>query len=89
MGRDPKYICWRPQKGSSGESPLPTPRVPNEAGSSDEEEDDEEEASTSSHPQREDTAVDQSSQTPHEKTPIALVDYILNVVSVIIILIVK
>jgi E3 ubiquitin-protein ligase HUWE1 len=49
-----------------------------EGGSSDEEDEDEEEASTSSHPQREDAASDPSAL--HEKTPIALIDYILNVV---------
>lgn len=74
-------MCWKPQKGSSGESPHPAPRVANEAGSSDEEEEDEEEASTSSHPQQADTSVDPSTTVYSEKTPIALVDYILNVVS--------
>lgn len=81
LGTDPKYVCWKPQKGSSGESPHPAPRVANEAGSSDEEEEDEEEASTSSHPQREDASVDPNTAVNSEKTPIALVDYILNVVS--------
>lgn len=81
LGQDAKYVCWKPQKGSSGESPHPAPRVANEAGSSDEEEEDEEEASTSSHPQQADTSVDPSTTVYSEKTPIALVDYILNVVS--------
>lgn len=57
--------------------------------SSDEEEDDEEEASTSSHNHRDDTTAATSTQQDHqatnpattnnEKTPIALVDYIVNV----------
>lgn len=56
--------------------------------SSDEEEEDEEEASTSSHPQREEQPSPSPSQQPgpqpatqqpREKTPIALVDYIHNV----------
>lgn len=82
LGSDPKYVCWKPQKGSTSESPNPTPRVSNEASSSDEEEEDEEEASTSSHPQREDASV-ANTTAPNEKTPIALVDYVLHVVSVI------
>jgi E3 ubiquitin-protein ligase HUWE1 len=60
-------------------APAPRPTGNNEGGSSDEEDEDEEEASTSSHPQREDAASDSSAL--HEKTPIALIDYILNVVS--------
>ncbi|XP_053985847.1 E3 ubiquitin-protein ligase HUWE1-like isoform X2 [Hylaeus volcanicus] len=52
--------------------------------SSDEEEEDEEEASTSSHPQREEQPSPSSAQPgpppqPREKTPIALVEYIHNV----------
>lgn len=84
LGRDANYVCWRPQKGSiadSAQSSLRASRGSNEGGSSDEDDDDEEEASTSSHPQREDaTTVDPTATTCHEKTPIALVDYILNVV---------
>ncbi|PNF30505.1 hypothetical protein B7P43_G09941, partial [Cryptotermes secundus] len=78
LGRDPKYICWRAQN-KMDVSPVPAPRPTgnNEGGSSDEEDEDEEEASTSSHPQREDAASDSSAL--HEKTPIALIDYILNV----------
>lgn len=79
MGTDPQYICWKPQKGSSAESPNPTPRASNEPSSSDEEDDDEEEASTSSHPQREDASV-ANATAPNEKKPIALVDYVLHVV---------
>jgi hypothetical protein len=59
---------------------APRPSGNNEGGSSDEEDEDEEEASTSSHPQREDASASDSSAL-HEKTPIALIDYILNVVS--------
>lgn len=73
-------MCWKPQKGSA-EWPQPAPRVSNEAGSSDEEEEDEEEASTSSHPQSAEAAVDNTTAFS-EKTPIALVDYILNVVRI-------
>lgn len=52
--------------------------------SSDEEEEDEEEASTSSHPQREEQPSPSPAQPgpppqPREKTPIALVEYIHNV----------
>ncbi|KDR00542.1 E3 ubiquitin-protein ligase HUWE1 [Zootermopsis nevadensis] len=78
LGRDPKYICWRAQnKMDVTPAPAPRPSGNNEGGSSDEEDEDEEEASTSSHPQREDAASDSSAL--HEKTPIALIDYILNV----------
>lgn len=80
LGRDPKYICWRAQnKMDVSPAPAPRPTGNNEGGSSDEEDEDEEEASTSSHPQREDASSDSSAL--HEKTPIALIDYILNVVS--------
>lgn len=82
LGTDPKYVCWRAQsKSDVCASPPPTARSSgnNEAGSSDEDDEDEEEASTSSHTQRDESHQDNTSQTLNEKTPIALVDYILNV----------
>jgi len=82
LGRDPKYVCWRAQnKMEVSPAPAPRPTGNNEGGSSDEEDEDEEEASTSSHPQREEAVSDSSAL--HEKTPIALIDYILNVVSLL------
>ncbi|XP_014203791.1 E3 ubiquitin-protein ligase HUWE1 isoform X2 [Copidosoma floridanum] len=58
--------------------------------SSDEEDEDEEEASTSSHPQREDQLSPSPSPAqsgpppqPREKTPIALLDYIYNVMKLV------
>jgi E3 ubiquitin-protein ligase HUWE1 len=79
LGRDPKYVCWRAQNKMDVSPALASrPNGNTEGGSSDEEDEDEEEASTSSHPQREDAASDPSAL--HEKTPIALIDYILNVV---------
>ncbi|XP_044741696.1 E3 ubiquitin-protein ligase HUWE1 isoform X4 [Chrysoperla carnea] len=84
LGTDPKYVCWRAQN-KCDVSPVPSQSQTNstEGGSSDEEEDDEEEASTSSHNHREDSTQDSTAAatTPsnNEKTPIALVDYIVNV----------
>uniref|UniRef100_A0A1B6DRZ8 HECT-type E3 ubiquitin transferase n=1 Tax=Clastoptera arizonana TaxID=38151 RepID=A0A1B6DRZ8_9HEMI len=81
LGSDFDYVCWKPQKGSTADPSQSNLRVsrPNEGGSSDEEDDDEEETSTSSHPQRYDLAAVDPSAISAEKTPIALVDYILNV----------
>ncbi|KAF5283384.1 hypothetical protein FQA39_LY04760 [Lamprigera yunnana] len=81
LGTDPKYICWRPH--SKSESSPVTVRTPiNNEGSSDEEDDDEEEASTSSHNAQNESQEASTSGTS-EKTPIALVDYILNVMKFI------
>lgn len=76
MGTDPKYVCHRAHsKPDMANAPVSRPPSNTEAGSSDEDDEDEEEASTSSHTQRDDI----SNQEPSEKTPIVLVDYILNV----------
>ncbi|KAK4872231.1 hypothetical protein RN001_016355 [Aquatica leii] len=81
LGTDPKYICWRPHSKSES-SPI-TVRTPiNNEGSSDEEDDDEEEASTSSHNAQNESQEASTSGTS-EKTPIALVDYILNIMKFI------
>lgn len=79
LGSDPKYVCWRPHS-KQDPSPSNTSRpAANTEGSSDEEDDDEEEASTSSHNQ----ADSQEQAAESERTPIALVDYILNVMKFI------
>lgn len=79
LGSDPKYVCWRPHSKLET-SPSNTSRpTTNTEGSSDEEDDDEEEASTSSHNQTE--SQEQTGES--EKTPIALVDYILNIMKFI------
>ncbi|KAK5639592.1 hypothetical protein RI129_012084 [Pyrocoelia pectoralis] len=81
LGTDSKYICWRPHSKSDS-SPV-TVRTPiNNEGSSDEEDDDEEEASTSSHNAQNDSQ-ESSANGANEKTPIALVDYILNIMKFI------
>lgn len=79
LGTDPKYICWRPHSKTETTPNNASRPTTNAEGSSDEEDDDEEEASTSSHNQAESQAQAGSS----EKTPIALVDYILNVMKFI------
>lgn len=80
LGTDPKYVCWRPNS-KQDTSPRSTSRpAANTEGSSDEEDDDEEEASTSSHNQAE-SSQEQAAES--ERTPIALVDYILNVMKFI------
>ncbi|XP_031335949.1 E3 ubiquitin-protein ligase HUWE1-like isoform X2 [Photinus pyralis] len=81
LGTDSKYICWRPH--SKSESSPVTVRTPiNNEGSSDEEDDDEEEASTSSH-NAQNESQESSTNGANEKTPIALVDYILNIMKFI------
>ncbi|XP_068082120.1 E3 ubiquitin-protein ligase HUWE1 [Anabrus simplex] len=76
LGRDPKYVCWRPQsKQDTSPVRVSRPSGNNEGGSSEEEDDDEEEASTSSHPQRDEA----DSTNLNERTPIPLIDYIVNV----------
>lgn len=75
-GTDPKYVCWRPhsKQDSSSQNNASRPTTNNE-GSSDEEDEEEEEASTSSQNQTESQV-----QIPEtERTPIALIDYIHNV----------
>lgn len=81
LGTDTKYVCQRAHSKSEVTAP-PVPRAPgaNEAGSSDEDDEDEEEASTSSHTNRDENSQETTNnQTSSEKTPIVLVDYILNV----------
>ncbi|XP_071445079.1 E3 ubiquitin-protein ligase HUWE1 isoform X2 [Hetaerina americana] len=88
FGRDPKYVCWRPQnkaelssvvaRGNGGSGSRA-----NEGGGSrsDEEDEEEEEASASAatpsaaHSSREGGGENH----PNEKIPIQLIDYILNV----------
>lgn len=94
LGRNPKYVCWRAQNKQEV-SPAATPNNQGSGGSSssntegpgssDEDDEDEEEASSSSHqPQSavESSAINSASASSSnaEKTPIALIDYIINVV---------
>lgn len=80
LGTDSKYVCHRAHsKPDTIVAPASRPSGNAEAGSSDEDDEDEEEASTSSHTQRDDNTNDMTTQEPNEKTPIVLVDYILNV----------
>ncbi|KAJ1530610.1 hypothetical protein ONE63_005490 [Megalurothrips usitatus] len=92
LGRNPKYVCWRAQNKQEV-SPAAVPNNQGSGssssntegnGSSDEDDEDEEEASSSSHqPQSavEASAISSSSANSSntEKTPIALIDYIINV----------
>lgn len=81
LGTDSKYVCHRAHtKTDNAAAQVSRPTGNNEAGSSDEDDDEEEEASTSSHTQRDENSQEMTnSQEPSEKTPIVLVDYILNV----------
>ena len=95
MGQDSRFSCWKGQaKAVVGTNVNTNPRNgTSEGGSSDEEEEDEEEASTASHTQAPvpvgtSSREDSNQATPTvfltNKTPVPLVDYILNVVSVLI-----
>ncbi|CAH0561864.1 unnamed protein product [Brassicogethes aeneus] len=74
LGTDPKYVCWRPHSKSDISPSNASRSTSNNENSSDEEEEDEEETSTSSQNAQSDTQVQENS----ERTPIALIDYILN-----------
>ncbi|UYV80320.1 HUWE1 [Cordylochernes scorpioides] len=89
MGRDPKYVCSRPPATASKQDPPSNSpgsggnNVPNDGNSSDDEDDDEDEAGV--HPvQGADIKTDADkalldASGSEAKTPIPLVDYILNV----------
>ncbi|XP_056645575.1 E3 ubiquitin-protein ligase HUWE1 isoform X1 [Diorhabda sublineata] len=75
LGTDPKYVCWRAHsKSEISPSVISRSNTGNTEGSSDEEEDDEEETSTSS----QNAHSESQAQANSERTPIALIDYILN-----------
>lgn len=74
LGTDPKYVCWRPHSKSEMSRSTTSRSNRNTEGSSDEEEDDEEETSTSS----QNAQSESQAQANSERTPIALIDYILN-----------
>ncbi|XP_018898771.2 E3 ubiquitin-protein ligase HUWE1 isoform X2 [Bemisia tabaci] len=76
LGYDPKFTCYRPQKGQTDSGRLLPRIVTHEVGSSDEEDDEEEESSSSS--QQSSSQNDCTDET-QEKYPIPLIDYILNV----------
>lgn len=88
LGTDPKYICWRAQGKNETSPTTNNSRLPgaesagNDAGSSDEEDDDEE-STSSHHNQQRDVNTKQESTSnnieTNERTPIPLIDYILNV----------
>nr|CAI5859676.1 unnamed protein product [Callosobruchus analis] len=78
LGTDPQYVCWRPHSKSEV-SPSNNTRSPaNTEGSSDEEEDDEDETSTSSQNAQSEPQAQASSSSSSTRTPVALIDYILN-----------
>lgn len=74
LGTDPKFICWKPHSKTEVSPSSSARSATNTEGSSDEEDEEEEEASTSSQNAQTDTQVQENS----ERTPIALIDYILN-----------
>jgi len=82
LGSDPNYVCSKPtakSNESSGTNANDIGRsnnapVGNEVGSSDEEEEEDDDAAASS------TTITMKSTTTDAKTPVPLVDYILNVV---------
>ena len=82
MGSDPNYVCSKPAaktNEANGTSSNDIGRanstpVGNEVGSSDEEEEEEDEGTTTT------TAIALKTVTNDAKTPVPLVDYILNVV---------
>ncbi|KAJ8983063.1 hypothetical protein NQ317_007105 [Molorchus minor] len=74
LGTDPKYVCWRPHSKTEVSPSINSRSTSNAEGSSDEEEEDEEETSTSS----QNAQAETQAQINSERTPIALIDYILN-----------
>nr|XP_023021300.1 E3 ubiquitin-protein ligase HUWE1-like [Leptinotarsa decemlineata] len=74
LGTDPKYVCWRPHSKSEISPSTNSRSATNAEGSSDEEEEDEDETSTSSQNGQTESQV----QANSERTPVALIDYILN-----------
>lgn len=74
LGTNPKYICWRPHSKSEVSPSSNSRSTTNAEGSSDEEEEDEDETSTSS----QNAQTEAQAQSNSERTPIALIDYILN-----------
>lgn len=88
MGRDPRYVCSRPTAKTETVTAAVTrmANVANEAGSSDEEDDEDEDAPGApvQGPLQKTTDRGISGETNGigSKTPVPLVDYILNVVSI-------
>ncbi|KAJ8970022.1 hypothetical protein NQ314_001451 [Rhamnusium bicolor] len=74
LGTDPKYVCWRPHSKTEVSPSSSSRSATNAEGSSDEEEEDEDETSTSS----QNAQAETQAQANSERTPIALIDYILN-----------
>ena len=96
LGRDQKYVCWRAQSKqevSPAAAPSSTAGSGGTAegtGSSDEDDEDEEEASSSSHQPQPQAAVEPTAATSNavansstEKTPIALLEFIVNVMKLV------
>lgn len=87
MGRDPRYVCSRPTAKTETVTAAVTriSNVSNEAGSSDEEDDEDEDAPSApvQGPLQKttDRVIIGESNGIGSKTPVPLVDYILNVVS--------
>lgn len=87
MGRDPHYVCSLPAAKTESITAAVNgmANVTNEAGSSDEEDDDEDAPSAPVQDPLQKTAnkeISGESNGTDSKTPIPLVDYILNVVSI-------
>lgn len=83
LGSDPNFVCSKPAAKTNdtiGANNIEIGRattapVGNEAGSSDEEEDEDDDTATAT------PAISIKTTTSDAKTPVPLVDYILNVVS--------
>lgn len=86
MGRDPRYVCSLPAAKTENVTPAVTEmaNLANEAGSSDDDEEDEDAPSAPVQDPLQKTAdkeISGESSNVDSKTPVPLVDYILNVVS--------
>lgn len=87
MGRDPRYVCSLPAAKTESVTAAVNgiSSVRNEAGSSDEDDEDEDAASAPVQDPLQKTADKEISEEPNgvdPKTPVPLVDYIQNVVSI-------
>ncbi|XP_064633553.1 E3 ubiquitin-protein ligase HUWE1-like isoform X3 [Lineus longissimus] len=82
MGKDPKYICQKPQpKSDSSTTVTLRSPTPNEGTSSDEEEEEDDipNAQSQTTPTKSVASDVETTQPSAERTPIPLMDYVLNV----------
>jgi hypothetical protein len=77
LGQDPKYVCWRSQKKL--EVPTAMLRSGNRGGSSDDEEEEDDDENTQSRGEEE-----QPIEEGQERIAVPLVDYIVNVVCLLL-----